>query len=294
MNIVAQISTEKLREDYPRWHWAQVESKDLDPMYPLLRELSDRWRLDEEQRAWLCICHVIWYHPGSTIIAFQLAPSARQLVLDQQLLKLPTTTERRGHRVPSALVKHLEDLQVVFDDGVLPWVYNAIVDLSPKEAWTVLNNELIGIVGNGRWAAYKTAEMLQKVCNVPIQAPDAGHRYSSGPRRGLELLEPDMCPWGNTKGDIAVLDFLTEQWAEELGEQDIAQVETSLCDFNSLVHGRYYLGHDIDAIYDAWMKLSAWIPPEAWDARLAVFDPEYINEGVDKARKRLYLERGIY
>ena len=48
------------------------------------------------------------------------------------------------------------------------------------------------------------------------------------------------------RGEIALrLEVMTE-----LGETDVALVETSLCDFNSLVGGRYYLGHDIDAMLD--------------------------------------------
>jgi len=152
--------------------------------------------------------------------------------------------------------------------------------------------------GNGRWAAYKTAEMLQKVADLPVEAPDAGHRYSSGPRKGLQWLEPD-CPEGQDDATVAELDRLTEKWQELLQEPDIAQVETSLCDFNSLVKGRYYLGHDIDSMQHAFThdKIADRLPREAWAAREAVFAPELLGElndwtGVRRDANRHYKTTG--
>lgn len=283
--------------DYLRWHWLQVGSGDLDPMYPVLRRISERWGLDPDQRAWLAICHVIWYHPGSTLQGFRAAPEPGAIPEDltgSVLLKLPCLTERRGHRPKQPLINHLQDLRSKLQGGVLDWVTQPLEGDDPQLDWARLNEHLMTIVGNGRWAAYKTAELLQKVCGLPVEAADAGHRYSSGPRKGLQVLEPD-CPQGNTPEDIARLDQMTQQYADLLGEPDLAQVETSLCDFNSLVNGRYYLGHDIDSMQDAWRAVPA--PADAWEARADIFDPQYLGElndwnGVRKPLKRLYQRTG--
>lgn len=286
---------EKLRADYLRWHPAQVASNDIDPMYPLLRELADQWGLNMEDRAWLVFCHVIWYHPGSTLVGFQtmnelaMMPDTEEGLWASGLLDLPCETERRGHRPKQPLINHLLGLRrdLLAAGGAWEWAQRAVDGaVNPKQGWLRLNEQLMTLTGNGRWAAYKTAEMLQKVCDLPVVAADAGHRYSSGPRKGLEILHPGL-PAGQSPEVVAHLDFLTEMLADQLGEPDIAQVETSLCDFNSLVHGRYYLGHDIDSMQHAFLKLGDRLPSEAWAARDAVFERQFLGEfnGWDGVRK---------
>lgn len=298
---LTEHSLGKLHADYLRWHPAQVASLDIDPMYPVLRLLADAWDLNEEERAWLCFVHVIWYHPGSTLVGYELAPDFTWIPNNDEalwksgLLDLPCETERRGHRPKQPLINHLHGLRKTFTEsgGCLSWVENALgLSNNPEQRWLDLNEALTTLVGNGRWAAYKTAEMLQKVCDVPVVAADAGHRYSSGPRKGLMILEPH-CPTGQTEEDIATLDLMTGLYADLLGEPDIAQVETSLCDFNSLVHGRYYLGHDIDSMQHAFNTMGDRLPKEAWAAREATFDRKFLGElndwtGVRKDANRHY------
>ena len=110
-------SLEKLRADYLRWHPAQVDSLDIDPVYPMLRWLADQWDLDEEERAWLVFTHVIWYHPGSTLVGYEivpdvgLMPGSEDALWSSGLLDLPCETERRGHRPKPQLIKHLQGLR---------------------------------------------------------------------------------------------------------------------------------------------------------------------------------------
>jgi hypothetical protein len=298
---LTEHSLGKLHADYLRWHPAQVASKDIDPVYPVLSLLADAWDLDEEERAWLCFTHVVWYHPGSTLVGYELMPdytwipSSDEGLWKSGLLELPCETERRGHRPKQPLINHLLGLRKTFteSEGCRAWVDKAVgTSDDPHQRWLDLNQALTTLVGNGRWAAYKTAEMLQKICDVPVEAPDAGHRYSSGPRKGLMILEP-RCPVGQTEDDIATLDMMTAMWADLLQEPDIAQVETSLCDFNSLVHGRYYLGHDIDSMQHAFLAMGDRLPKEAWEAREATFDSKFLGElngwtGVRKDANRHY------
>jgi len=298
-------SLEKLRADYVAWHPAQVATDDIDPVYPWLRRLADEWDLDAEQRAWLVFCHVVWYHSGSTLVGFETAsdvellPDSVEGLWSSGLLGLPTETERRSHRPKPPLIKHLLSLRSTFLEAGGAWKWsNAAMGESedPKERWLVLNDSLTKIVGNGRWAAYKTAEMLWKVCDLPVEAANAGHTYSSGPRKCLEMLHPDL-PSGNQPEVIEHLDFLTEMWADQIGETDIARVETTLCDFRSMAHGRYYTGHDIDSHQHALLALGDRIPHEAWEARQDVFAPELLGElggwsGVRKDLNVLYRDEG--
>lgn len=291
------MSTEKLREDYLRWHHLQVETNDIDPMYPVLRIAAEGRGVDPY---WACFLHAVWYHTGSTLAALTLWPE-KLVPADARLNLLPCGTERRGHRDKDKLQDHVESLKFELGraGGPRAWVEQHSTGGTPQDRWESLLEGLTSVYGNGRWAAYKTAELLQKVADVDIDAPDAGHRFSSGPRQGLEHLHPGL-PTGQKVDQIAKLDALTEFWANELGEPDIARVETSLCDFNSLVKGRYYLGHDIDSMLAQWgdERVGPYVTAADWEARYVAFPEHLLGEhmgwtGVRKQLNRIYKDTGV-
>lgn len=279
--------------DYADWHALQVETGDLDPVYPVYRNLSERRGLSQGEVAWLCVLHVAYYNVTSALTAFELAPEPGEIPEDpppeSTLLRLSCATERRGHRDPRKLSAHLVGLRRELGDDVLGWLG------AYGWEWEPLNRRITELVGNGRWASYKLAEMLGKVVGVAGEATDAGHRYSSGPRKGLADLFPGL-PTGNGPDDIAELDALTAELGVLLDEPDVAQVETSLCDFHSLVKGGYYLGHDIDAMLGQTFDTRVW--PDVSEARREVFDVELLGEvgerwtGVRTELKTAYRDRG--
>lgn len=281
---------DRRRDDYRRWHHLQVATRDVDPAYPVLRGIVDQLGLDRDSAAWLVLLHVGYYQMGSALAAFAALP--KPTAPSPALLRLPTGTERRAHRDVRQWDRHWRALLDAFDahGGPYGWITAAGTD------WAALNDHLATVYGNGRWAAYKTAELAQKVLDVPTEVADAGHAHSSGPRKGLALLH--RIPAGNTAGDVAVLDGLTTTLADELGEHDIGQVETSLCDFHSLVKGGYYLGHDIDAMAEHLMKVPGDLTQAAFDARATTLPPAYLAEAVgrplavDRDRKRAYATTG--
>lgn len=286
-----------LLEDYRTWHWLQVETRDLDPIYDTLRVLSDQWGLDQQQRAWLCVCHVAYYHVSVTVQMFERCPTPLDIpeteagMEELGLLSWPTGIERRGHRTPPPLIKHLAGLRRDLADDPLGWLGADGWD------WPALNARITELQGNGRWAAYKLAEMLQKVADVPTVATDAGHRNSSGPRKGLSQLFEDL-PAGQDAGAIAQLDELTEELRSWVGESDVAQIETSLCSWNSLVGGRFYLGRDIDVMQEDMSHPRVEQSLSLWEARRAALPSEMLGEvqgwpGQRKELKRLYADQGI-
>lgn len=289
---------ERLLLDYTRWHHLQVATGDLDPVYPVLRRLADDLTLDDDARAWLCVLHVTYYHLGSALAAFARLPYPAAPTRAGDLLHLPCGTERRGHRVPQRLYDHWCALLDTLDaaGGPHAWL-TALGDASPTDGWGQLNDRIAAVHGNGRWAAYKLAELAQKVCGARVQVADAGHRNSSGPRHGLALLFP-WTPSGNGPDVIADLDRLTAALAADLGEPDLGQVETSLCDFHGLVSGRYYLGHDIDLMAEQLAAVPSALTLPAIAARLGALPFAYLAEvggwpGVDRARKRAYADSGV-
>jgi Alpha-glutamyl/putrescinyl thymine pyrophosphorylase clade 2 len=270
-----------LLADYSRFHRIQVANQDIDPVYPVYRRLAEALALTAGDRLRLVFLHVAYYHAGSALAAFS-GDSGR----------LPCGTERRGHRDDRQLRRHLGGLAAVerSPGGLEAWLRPAASD------WGRLTGRLAELPGNGRWASYKTAEMLQKICGYPVTAPDMGHANSSGPRHGLALLYPGI-PAGNAPAELAQLDRLSAELADSLGAA-IEEAETTLCDFHALAEGRYYPGHDIDVMLSQLLGTQSALTAEAMRARRAALAPAYLGEvggwaGVDRHRCRVYRDTGI-
>jgi hypothetical protein len=286
--------------DYAKFHAGQASSQDLDPVYPVLRTIGDLLGLDKESRVWLTFLHVAYYHMGSALRVFQEFPKPG--IPQESLLKLPTGTERRAHRVPKKLEIHFNSLCGIADgnNGLSGWVDNYIRP-NPTASWNSVAEALTQPIGNGRWAAYKTSEMLWKVNNYDMAAPDMGHAHSSGPRQGLEILFSGL-PTGNKPSDVRILDSASDVTIKRLSSYGITaameEAETSLCDFHALVEGRYYVGHDIDQMLEQLYKVPSDLSSLALDARSQVFDHAYLGElnnwqGIQKERKRIYRDTKV-
>ncbi|MGH3610713.1 MAG: hypothetical protein ACRDRD_21880, partial [Pseudonocardiaceae bacterium] len=231
-----------------------------------------------------------YYHLGSALAAFATTPAPAPPTEGQ--LRLPTGTERRAHRDTRQFRRHWVALLAAFDadGGPHGWLTGA------GTGWGQLTAQVATVHGNGRWAGYKTAELAQKVLGVPTVVADAGHAHSTGPRKGLALLQ--HVPPGNTPKVIAALDAATNALAAQLGENDIGQVETSLCDFHSLARGHYYLGHDIDQMGAQLLAVPSDLTQAGFEARAASLPAPYLAEAtgrpadVDRARARVYADTG--
>ncbi len=131
--------------------------------------------------------------------------------------------------------------------------------------------------------------------DVPITASDlgvGGASETSGPIPGMVLLTGKS--WNVCATDLALQrDLLLKARASGVPFSGLDQLETALCDFNSLHKGGYYVGHDID---DQMTKL-AGCGPMLWESR-SVFPDAFRGEvggwnGVRKELKTAYRDRGV-
>lgn len=248
-----------------------VRSADIDPVYPVLRQLIADLHLDEPGADWLTVLYLAYYELSSAVTAFTRYPDPGHhrihdsLLYDLETLKLPTGIERRGLRDARCMRAHLNDWLERFDGrSFFTGATELFIPPQPPHGdqrefnYGVLEGYLGSVRYNGRWACYKATEVLQKVRDYPVRAVDAGHANSSGPRSGLTLFFPEVT--GNGDAAIARLDEQTEllmRCAAEHGlELAVEECETLLCDFRSLTLGRYYVGHDIDLMLEGVNRAS--------------------------------------
>jgi hypothetical protein len=293
--------------DYAEFHRIQMANRDVDPVYPVLKKIGDLLRWTAEERVRSVFLHVAYYDLGSTLAAVDRRDGAFLRAFTQPREGLKCGTERRRHRMGNNLAEHLSDLHHIAEkyNGLSAWTRTYITE-HPVDSWIAMTDALMDVNGNGRWAAYKTCEMLAEVCGLPLEAPDMGHANSSGPRAGLGVLYPDTLELrGNRPSVIRLLDVQSAALVKTLRglglEAGVATAETTLCDFRSLCEGRYYAGLDIDVMLEQLLRapLSAGMLEMALRARRLELPEAYLGEraefrwrGPDRVRKQVYRRTG--
>lgn len=283
---------------YATFHAESVASNEIDDVYPVFREFGKILELDPDEGVWLTFLYVAYYNVNSTLQVFE--HNRRPAIPSPDQLRLPTGIERRGHRVPERLWKHIAAIVSIDEsNGLRRWIESYVTD-DPIESWNKVTEALESIPGNGRWASYKTAEMLWKINGLPLQAPDMGHAHSTGPRQGLALLYEDL-PAGNGREDVARLDQISLDLLGRLKalgvDAKIEEAETSLCDLHALHSGHYYMGMDIDAMLENLLRCPSPLREQMFEARRRAIPSHYLGElngwtGVDKARRRVFKDTG--
>ncbi len=305
------VTRTSLFDDYVRFHRVEIANRDVDPVYPVLRKIGDICDWDAEERVRSVFLHVAYYDLGSALAAVDSPdpfPFPFLTAFSAPREGLRCGTERRRHRMGDNLAVHLHDLDMIAreNNGLLRWLEDGLSGDDPVESWQNTTEALMQVKGNGRWAAYKTCEMLAAVAGLPLAAPDMGHANSSGPRAGLGLLYPETRSLrGNRTEVITELNQVSDLLVRELRargvEASLATAETTLCDFHSLVEGRYYPGLDIDVMLEQLLAapLSGEMLETALRARRLELPEAYLGEraefrwrGADRVRKQLYRKTG--
>jgi hypothetical protein len=231
----------QLVEDWLAFGKLQRAACDIDPLYPVLGALTSA--LPDPARA--AVVYVAYYNVASAFTALTTEDWT------PDTLRLPTGVERRGLRGGDPMLRHLESVKAwvdAYDGSVSAWLMNGWTwqTTNPEERWQTVREQYGKAWGNGRWATYKLAEVLQKALGWPIKPPDMGMDRATGPRQCLEMF------WGPAPTVLQeARGFILQQYAQDGGLRlDLAEVETVLCDFHSLAQGRYYAGHDVALLHD--------------------------------------------
>ena len=281
----------KLFRDFLQFSEIQLASWDIDPTYPVLKQVYKKRRYDQEQALWHTAIYVTYYHLGSTEIFFAHNPHPTTDTLFPFPTALPTGTERRGFRGQSGRVKtHLDHISR--RRPISTWLRGM--------TWDEIRDSYKSIRFGGDWSSYKFADLLKWVHDFPITASDfgvGGGGEKAGPIAGMSILT------GYPRKECATNIGLQKEFYELCLKRmphntfyGMDQCETCLCDFNSMLVGRYYPGHDIDQQLEFIRKAGPWTG-DYLEARRVVFHRNVLGEvngwlGVRKDLNKLYYETG--
>lgn len=296
---MTDISTEDwIHEDrlkvFCKFSTAHVSSKDIDPAYPMLKDVYDKLGLSLDDRVWRTVLYVTFYSLGSAEIAWERYPTAPDRV---EPFALPTGVERRGMRgQPDRVAGHLNCVLDAAQScgGIGRWAENQAREGGTR-GWDDTRQEFESLEQCGPWASYKWADLMKHTLGFEIEASDigvGGRGKKAGPIPGMVWLTG--MDWKQCAHDVGrqkqLLEICRDKGVPFAG---LDQLETSLCDVNSMIKGRYYVGHDIDLM----MTQLQTATPMFWESRSRVFEPQWLGEkrgwfGSRHELESLYKTRG--
>lgn len=283
-----------LLSDFVTFGRELIRSQDVDPLYPVLKELERG--MSEEQALWFTFLYMTFYNVGSATAAYHILPTPD---CRAPLPKLDIATERRNLR-GGKVRPHLDHyLALVLRHGSQKAFSQQGWGMDWERNYEAFWRTAQTIWQNGRWAAFKWSEILKKVHGWHLAAPDMRMEFCSGPKAGLmdmfNLTRDPGVMMLNEYGEI-LRDCAARQG---LDIPDWETLETVLCNFHSLRNGRYYIGHDIDELQAVIEHSPLTVNQRAWlYAARGVLPAEYRGElngwqGIDKAANRLYRDAGV-
>jgi len=271
-----------------------VATKDLDPIYDLLRYMIRMAQIEREPAHWLLYLYLSSYNVVTAWDAFQLFPDPigrdagktfeREFMVWWVTKNPRVNIERRGLRggkIGHALFPYLSETSYDTQAG---WLQKGLVSDRPHENYEALWERVQTLPQVGRWAAFKWLDLLQHVLDYPIAPPDMRLADCTGPREALEALYPERLPadyaQSRMPARVAILNLLAAELREGLETVGMPVtwdvLETILCNFFSMTKGKYYCGHDIDEhLHDVveGARVDIWL-----NARSAVFDRRLLGE----------------
>lgn len=285
---------QRLFSDFCKFATAQIRIGDIDPVYPILKTYYNMRGMAGERALWFTFLYVLWYNVGVAERLYNQYNYPATIRRDK-LEGLPTGIERRGFRGNTNAAVAVDYL-VSQIGNLAPWVAG-IVSWSDNEVnWRMARVEFEKIPYCGPWASFKWADLLKNVHGYPLTSPDigvGGGGKNAGPVPGLSLILEES--WERCAEDISLQrEFYVSCRLWGVPFNGMEEMETALCDFNSLYKGRYYVGHDID---DLMPKMSG-ASRTMWEARQESFSPRYLGEqggweGVRAELKPVYRDTGV-
>ncbi len=277
--------------DFARFGRAMILSGDIDPQFPILKHMYKELKLDRNTALWFTCVYLLYYHLGSAVQAWKRYPEPDIIRKKDWGSDLPYFKQRRCFRGNEYARDQINTLVSLSDGDLVSWVDN-LVSNNREESWTRIREAVSELPYHGPWSSYKFCDMMKFVHSYPITAPDIGTKpgATAGPIAGLNTLTG--LGWDRCADDSQLhRDLLQMVIDRGTPVNGLDQLESMLCDWQSLTNGRYYLGHDIDRD-QAQLELERKRNPVLdilWEARLQIFDKRLLGEigGWSKVRNHL-------
>ena len=275
-------SLREQHKDFEVYSRALIESEDVDPVYPFLRNYFKQYKIENAgQKMWFLFCYVSFYSLHSAHHMIKEFPypwdfDVKEFVKMRQSKKIAKFgIERRGSlRNP---LNQVDQLLAAADI-----IKNQKFDYSSNQGF---RKHIATLPFQGEWSSFKLAELTEKVVGVENLTPaDLGidgkdPNSNDGAVGGLRWLFGREFEY--EEGTKKIWNDFGSRLAKNWGV-DVGKVETCFCKWHKMFTGKYYIGHDIHELAD----MREVMGEESYaEVMTQSFDPE-IWENIDGILKK--------
>ncbi len=295
-------------EEYLQYHKVSYDAQDIDPSYPMLRYVCDRFELNMEQRYWLAFLYATCYCGSTVYYMYNEFPDLAGVDLGRMerwwqahRQQLYFQTDCRWIRSRNQFVevvagyRHLLQLEggpdaTHLQQQVWEVVAGLRADCTPTESYDFCYEFFSAVPYFGRFRMFLLLEAVHVMTGLPLEPTGLPLREAQSSRNGLCFaFGKDHLLRGNDYGDRP----LTDEEYQELGvnyDELIAtmkqtwpndrvnawNVETTLCAYKKWHRGKRYPGFYIDRQHDEILKMQKAVPQGVawrvlWEFREATY-----------------------
>lgn len=260
------------RDSFKTYSAAAVASWEIDPNYPMMTYLFQRYELSLSQQLWWCWLYGTFYHPGSVFFVAQEFPEYEKVEIERlkawherNWRKLRYNKDRKyekGHFVAmfesyAALIGSQESgSQEAFFQKLL-------VAGQPEESFRNIHKQLMKLLRFGRYAVYIYTEALYRCTGMPIMADNMFLKDAASPRAGLCIAigKPDWAKGPLSAEQWAYLETAATDLMQELRKEyplvpfDPWFMESCFCAYKGYFARGRYLGYYIDRMADEILQM---------------------------------------
>ncbi len=283
----------------------------MDPAYPMLLYLADRFEVNVEQRLWLAFLYATTYQAATTWYIFSEFPDAENV--DAKRLqrwwsanryRLHFQKDRRWIKSHDWLVRQVADYRVL-TRGDAEGTFWKQREATPRLTYDSLFSYFGQIWQFGRFALFLFLEAVQALTDFPMEPTGLDLRDAEECREGLAWAigapsflgkGSELQAWQLKRLEGALSPLTMEVRADPRQRAypyTIWNVETSLCAYGKMREGKRYLGYyidrqatDIQTMQSAVPEGVDWTP--LWDFRQGHFPRAFLLEEVGRGN---YLAR---
>jgi hypothetical protein len=251
------------RNSFKTYAAAATATWEIDPNYPMLAYLFQRYDLSLSQQLWWCWLYGVFYHPGSVFFVAQEFPEYEKVDIERlrwwheknwKMLRYNKDRKyEKGHFV--AMFESYRQLIGSQASGSQETFFaNRLVTGKPEESFRNVHKDLMKLYRFGRYAVYIYTEALYRCTGMPIMADNMFLKDAASPRAGLCIAigKPEWAKGRLSTEQWAILESEATALMQELRVEypsvpfDPWIMESCFCAYKGFFARGRYLGYYID------------------------------------------------
>jgi hypothetical protein len=254
--------------EYFEYHEQMYEIGDIDPGYPMLRYVCDRFELNTEQRYWLAFLYAATYSPATVYYIYNRFPDFEMVDLDAMTRWWDTEgrencifqSDRSWVRSRNQFVAMVSSYRQLLGNLTQGQTFLSLSGASPEATYRNCFEAMGRIFQMGRFALFLYLEAVHVVTGFNMKPDRLDLRNAESSRNGIcYAIERDNLITGKdlprqqlTPDELCYLEdqlnqiMLALQRRQPTRRTDIWNVETTLCAYKKYKRGKRYLGYYID------------------------------------------------